>query len=222
MRLNINLASLKYEDVRRFYVRWGAALAALAVLAVFLVVLSYLNYSRAKASAQQTRNLQQKIAALQKQKDRMVAISVAPENRDVAQQKKYWNTQIAKRSFSWTQLLNDMQKIMPNRAFLQSVQPELTLDNRLKLRLTIIGDKREDARELEKRMETSPRFVDPHIASESVNKETKPGLLPTYQFQIETFYRPTGPVISPPPGTTGQPRGQARLVRLHAARREAM
>jgi type IV pilus assembly protein PilN len=222
MRLNINLASLKYEDVRRFYVRWGVALAALAVLAMSLAVFSYLNYSRAKASAQQTRNVQEKIDALQKQRDQMKAIEIAPINRDVTQQKKYWNTQIAKRSFSWTQLLNDMQKIMPNRAFLQSVQPELTLDNRLKLRLMIIGEKREDARELEKRMETSPRFVDPHIVSESVVKETKPGLPPTYQFEIETFYRPTGPAISPPLGPSGQPRGQARLVRLHSRLREAM
>ena len=31
MRLNINLASQKYEDARRFYLRWGTALV-LAIL----------------------------------------------------------------------------------------------------------------------------------------------------------------------------------------------
>ena len=45
MRLNINLASQKYEDVRRFYVRWGTAIALAAVLTLLLVFLAWKNYS---------------------------------------------------------------------------------------------------------------------------------------------------------------------------------
>jgi len=37
MRLTINLASQKYEDVRRFYVRWSTAIGLTAVLMVLLL-----------------------------------------------------------------------------------------------------------------------------------------------------------------------------------------
>jgi hypothetical protein len=218
MRVNINLASQKYEDVRQFYVRWGAAIAVLAVLAVLLGTLSYLKYSRSKTSARQATDLRQKIAELEKQRDQSAAFENRPENRDVTQQKKFWNSQIARRSFSWTQLLNDMQRIMPRRAFLDSVQPELTPDNRLKLRLTITGEKRDDARELVVRMEDSPRFHSPRPVNESVEKDTKPGVPPTYKFEIETYYTPTGPVPSPAPAQ--DQRGEAKPAH-HIAKKGA-
>jgi type IV pilus assembly protein PilN len=218
MRLNINLASLKYEDVRRFYIGWGAALAVLAVLALLETAFAYVQYSRVRAASQQTRSLQQKIDALEKERERMVDIGNRPENRDVTQQKKYWNKQITKRSFSWTQLLNDMQKIMPSRAYLRAVQPELTQDNRLKLQMTITGEKRDDARELQKRMENSARFNDPRIEKEDVDKETKPGLPPTFRFEVVTFYTPT---VSAPSVPTLSPPHKQRSQASRAARRAA-
>ena len=36
MRVNINLASRKYEDVQQFFLRWGVALAFLAALTLLL------------------------------------------------------------------------------------------------------------------------------------------------------------------------------------------
>jgi len=209
MRLNINLASQKFEDVRRFYFRWGAALAVLVFLTVLLAMLSYMKFSRSTVSDRQAKDLEQKIETLERERDQLIAFDNRPENRDITQKKKFWNTQIARRSFSWTQLLNDMQKIMPRRAFLESVQPELTPDNRLKLRLTISGEKKEDARELVKRMENSTRFYSTWIVSENMEKEPKSGAASLWKFEIETFYTPTGSAIP-------APRGQASLARSDA------
>ena len=213
MRLNINLASQKFEDVRRFYFRWGAALAVLVFLTVLLATLSYMKFSRSTVSDRQAKDLRQKIDTLERERDHLIAFDNRPENRDITQKKKFWNTQIARRSFSWTQLLNDMQKIMPRRAFLESVQPELTPDNRLKLRLTISGEKKEDARELVKRMENSTRFYSTWIVSENMEKEPKSGAPSLWKFEIETFYTPTGSAIPTPEQNR---RGQASLARSDA------
>ncbi len=218
MRLDINLASQKFEDVRQFYVRWGAALAALAFLTVLLATLSYLKHSRSTASAQQTRALQQNIDALENERNQFAAIENRPENRDVAQQKKFWNTQIAKRSFSWTQLLNDMQRIMPRRAFLDSVQPELTPENRLKLRLTVTGEQKQDTRELMERMEDSTRFHSTRPVSDSIEKDPKQGAPPRYKLEMETFYTPTGPPLSPPP----EPDRRRQTSLAHPGAKEEM
>lgn len=189
MRLDINLASQKFEDVRNFFLRWGATLAVLAVLVGILAGLAFRKHNQMIRAQQETRDLQRQIVELQAKRDKALAIDNLPENRDVTLQKKYWNTQLSRRSFSWTQLINELQKIMPNRAYLNSVQPELTPDNRVRLKLVVTGEKPENGRELQRKMETSSRFRGPWIASET--PETgKQGMPPTYKFEIDSDYVP--------------------------------
>ena len=192
MRLNINLASQKFENVRAFTARATAASAILVATALVLAVLAWFNYSNNKSSSARIRDLQQKIARLQQQRAAAEAVENRPENRDVTEQKNFWNKQIARRAFSWTHLFNDLQRIMPGRAYVISVAPELTPDNRLQLKLTIGGEKHENALELVKKMEASERFRQPVIKSESVQKDSRQGNAQVYKFEIETFYRPAG------------------------------
>lgn len=201
MRLNINLASQKYEDVRQFYFRWGTTLAGLALLTVILTVLSVINYSRSSQSSGRIKDLQQKITSLEKERASAEAIENKPENRDITAQKNYWNAQIVRRAFSWTQLFNDLQKIMPGRAYVVSVAPELTTDNRLKLRLVIAAEKHDSAIELVKRMEDSPRFRQPQIATEAVQKDRSGANL--VKLEIEAYYTPAGVIAARPPAKEG-------------------
>ena len=94
------------------------------------------------------------------EKERAAAETVTnlPENHEITAQKNYWNRQINRRQLSWTQLFNDLQRIMPARAFLSSVHPEITQDNRLKLTLVIKGDTHGNGLELVQKMEKSARF----------------------------------------------------------------
>jgi hypothetical protein len=191
MRLNINLASQRYEDVRRFYVRWSTAIALTAALALVLIFLAWKNYSDSSETNARISKLQQKIDTLERQRAQAEAISNRPENHDVTAQKNFWNKQIARRSFSWTQLFNDFQRIMPARAYVGAVRPELTPDNRLKLTLEILADKHDNALELVQRMEKSPRFRGPKINSDTTTKDQKSGST-LYRLDIETYYNPPG------------------------------
>jgi type IV pilus assembly protein PilN len=192
MRVNVNLASRKYEDVRRFFLLWGSSLAVLAVVTVILAVLSYWKHTSTSQAALETHDLQRKIAALENDRNELRAADNLPENRDVTQQKQFWNTQIYRRSLSWTSLLNELQKIMPSRTFLSSVQPQLTADGRVKLKLIIIGERKENDLELIERMESSKRFRSTKPLSETLQKGERLGMPPTYQFEIETYYVPAG------------------------------
>ena len=189
MRLNINLASQRYEDVRRFYVRWGTAVALTAALTLVLIFLAWKNYTDSADSGGRIKKLQQSIAALQQERAEAEAISNRPENHDVTTQKNYWNKQITRRSFSWTQLFNDLQRIMPPRAYVSSVHPEITSDNRVKLSLEILGDKHDNALELVQRMEKSERFRGPKLNSDTWTKDQKTGTT-LYKLDIETYYTP--------------------------------
>src|SRR5690242_549709 len=121
MRLNINLASLKYEDVRQFYVRWRAAIGLTALLTLLLIGLAWINYSSTSQSKQRISEQQARIDALQKKREAAAITTNLPENHEVTAQKNYWNRQIKRRQLSWTQLFNDLQRIMPARAFVTTV-----------------------------------------------------------------------------------------------------
>lgn len=193
MRLTINLASQKYEDVHQFYVRWSMAIAVSALLMLVLIGLAWRNFSNSSDSGKRIKQLQAEIAGLQKQRAEAEAISNLPENHDVTEQKNYWNRQINRRQLSWTQLFNDLQRIMPARAFLSSVVPEITKDNRLKLTLVVMGDTHENGLELQKKMEKSDRFRSPQISNELMQTQGKTEI-PLYKFEIVTYYAPASPM----------------------------
>jgi hypothetical protein len=202
MRLNINLATQKYEDVRQFYVRWSMAIAISALLMLILIGFAWRNFHNSSESSQRIRQLQAEIADLQKKRAAAEAISNLPQNHDVTEQKNYWNRQINRRQLSWTQLFNDLQRIMPARAFLSSVHPEVTLDNRLKLTLVVMGDTHENGLELQKKMEKSERFRSPQISSETMQKQPK-SEVQLFKFDIVTYYTPA----APSPGRTSNRQG---------------
>ena len=200
MRLNINLASQKYEDVRQFYTRWTAAIVFASVLTLLLIVLAWMNYSSSSSSGQRIKELQAKIASLQQQRAAAETITNLPENHEITAQKNYWNRQFNRRQLSWTQLFNDLQRIMPARAYLNSVHPEITQDNRLRLTLVVVGDTHDNGLELQKKMEKSEHFRGPLINSETPEKDPKSGGQ-LYKFEIVSYYTPTG---------QNQPRQSAR------------
>ena len=193
MRIDINLASQRYEDARQFYFRWGAALIAALVLTLGLGFLAWHHFQSTAADRKRINEWQNKISGLEQQRSHAEEVLNRPENRDVRDQSRFWNDVIDQKSFSWTQLLSDLEKIMPGRAYLVSVAPTLTPEKRLSLKLTIDADNHENGIELQKKMEHSEHFYLPKIVSEGIRQNQGPGSLPLTEFVIETFYTPTAP-----------------------------
>jgi len=107
---------------------------------------------------------------------------------------------------------------MPDRAYLNSVKPELTRDNRLMLKLVIAGEKPHDARELQKRMEDSARFRGSHIDTETLEKGGQKSSAPLWKFEIGTEYAPAGQALHPqPPRDT---HGQGTTMTGHPGNKE--
>ena len=196
MRVNLNLASQKYEDVRRFYSIAWMSIAAMSALVLLLAALSWMNLNDTSKSGARIKDLKQKITALQEKRTAAEAFENRPENREINQQKNFWNNEIEKRQFSWTQLLNDLQRLMPGRAYVSSVAPALGPDNVFKVKLVIVGEKYENALDLVRKMENSARFHNPKIIDERMVKERQPGAPPQFEIQIESAYAPPNlPVV---------------------------
>src|SRR6516164_393998 len=159
MRLDINLASQPYEDARQFWMRWGTALGVLGLLTLVLlalVITGLIDSRRDRVAMSQKQAL---IADRERVYAEASRVLNLPENRATRDESRYLNTLIERKAFSWTRVLENLEKVMPPRVHLVSISPQLDENNELALKMTVAGDVRDRAVELLRRMEDSRRFA---------------------------------------------------------------
>src|ERR1700757_2255054 len=187
MRLDINLASQPYEDARQFWMRWGTAVGALGLLTLILLTLDisgWLNARRDRAAMAQARALIAKRDQVRANAERILNL---PQNRTTRDQSQFLNQLIERKAFSWTRVLESLERVMPPRVHLVSISPTLDEDNQLALKMVVAGDSRDRAIELARRMEDSRSFAQTsivrvaHIESQTGDSE---------QVEIAAIYIP--------------------------------
>jgi type IV pilus assembly protein PilN len=193
MRLDINLANRPYEDARQFWLRWGGALAAVAVFTMVLLIGTVTGWFNARRDRAKIADLHHQIAKRDESRRGAEQFLSRPENRATRDQSQFLNQLIERKAFSWTRVLEDMEKVMPARVHLVSIHPELNEENQLSLKMTVAGDSRAKVIELEQRMEESQHFAQPYIESEHTGGEAKDQV----QFEIHAEYIPEGTAVTP-------------------------
>ena len=187
MYIDINLASQPYEDARKFWTHWGTALGVLGVLTVALLALDitgFLASHHDRVVMAQTRTLIADRDRTRAQADRVLNL---PENRTTRDQSRYLNELIERKAFSWTRVLESLEKVMPPRVHLVSISPELDENNELALKMTVAGDAWDRGVELQRRMEESRRFAQTQITNvRHVDSQTGD----TEQIEMASIYIP--------------------------------
>jgi len=194
MRLDINLAGQPYEDARQFWMRWGTALAALTILTLALLTYTISDWFAARRDHARIAELKTGIAQRDLKRRQAEQFLNLPENRSTRDQSQFLNELIERKSFSWTRVLEDMEKVMPARVHLVSIHPELDEDNQLKLKMSIAGDSRDRALELARRMEDSRRFAQTYIENESFSPSNSGD---PFKFNIVATYVPETVPVPP-------------------------
>jgi len=205
MRLDINLASQPYEDARQFWLRWGTGLAALSILTLALAATAISSGLAARRDHAEVADLRAKIAQRDHTRQQAEEFLNRPQNRSTRDQSQYLNELIERKSLSWTRVLEDMEKVMPGRVHLVSIQPKIDEDNQLALSLQVGGDSRDRAIELAKRMEDSRRFTQTYIENETARGSGGGGVAgDNIQVMIHAIYVPeTIPAASAAAKTEG-------------------
>jgi len=163
MRLDINLASQAYEDSRQFWMRWGTAVGGVALLTLVLLTLDitgWVNARRDRAAIDEKEAMIADRDRLRTEAERTLNL---PQNRTTRDESQFLNQLIERKAFSWTRVLENLEKVMPPRVHLESISPQLDEDNQLGLKMTVAGDSRDRALELARRMEESRRFAQTQI-----------------------------------------------------------
>jgi len=186
MRLDINLATQPYEDVRRFWLRWGTALAALGLVTLFLLYTAVTGWLSAGKDRALIRQCEQQIADRERERVSAEALMNRPENSTTRDQSRFLNELFARKAFSWTKVFEDLERVMPARLHLVSIHPEVSPDRPLALKLVVAGESRDRALELVRQMEASRHFQDTRIEEETFLT----GQHDNAQFDISALYVP--------------------------------
>jgi len=202
MRIDINLASQPYEDARQFWLRWGTALSAVAVLTLALLAGTVTGWLNARRDRAKIADLRTRITQRDQTRQQAEDFLNRPENRATRDESQLINELIEHKAFSWTRVLEDLEKVMPPRVHLVSIRPELDEDNQLALKMVVVGDSRERGIELERRMEDSRHFARTRISDERYQQSTTGD---NAQMDIVAIYVPeTLPEPAPAPTTRAE------------------
>ena len=202
MRLDINLASQPYEDARQFWMRWGTAVGALGLLTLILMTMVITGFINARRDRQAISEKRALIAQRDQLRTQAQQFLNRPENRTTRDDSQFLNQLIERKAFSWTNVLESLERVMPPRVHVVSISPELDEDNQLALKMVVAGDSRDRAIELARRMEDSKRFAQTAILR-AAHADSQTG--DTEQVEIAAIYVPELPAdnsrtTAPAPG----------------------
>jgi type IV pilus assembly protein PilN len=197
MRISVNLANRPFVELRPLFARLRLAMVVLTLLAVGLwFALSSL---QAKAKVAQAKMDSLKAETQQYQHERQVneARMHQPQNMGVLERSQYLNAVFAWKSFSWTAVMMDLEKVLPAGVQVTSIEPNIAKDGEVNIRLRVSGD-RDRAVQLVRNLETSQRFLSPRLSSEQAQTQegnrassaaqmVVPGAV---QFEILSGYNP--------------------------------
>jgi Tfp pilus assembly protein PilN len=167
MRLDINLATRPYEDSQEFWRRWGLGVGVLTLCTLLLLAFVVQSWISAGRDRQDIRHLQQEIAERDTERGKAQSFLDLSVNRSTRDQSQFLNGLIQRKSFSWTRVFEDLERVMPTNLHVVSLRPEVNEQNQMQLDMKVAADSRLAAVELVHRMESSKHFQGAQLVSET-------------------------------------------------------
>jgi len=188
--IHLNLAARPYRDTRPFTI-------AVIVASTVIAAMTYLNAVTFLRYRFETRTTTAKIASLQAQtqqeQQRGAAVNERLKRIDVdllATQTQFANAQLAERAFSWSELLDRLEHVLPNDVRIYGVSPKFSKNGLIHLTLSC------DTKTGQGMVNTINRVnADPHFANAFPTSESKVGDTGAYHFELGIDYKPSMPRV---------------------------
>jgi Tfp pilus assembly protein PilN len=182
--IHLNLAKRPYRDYKPLY----AVVVVLALLIAFLMlnnVDTYLRY------VHETKSTRAEIAAIEaetrKERDLAAAATQRISGLDLKaldSQARFVNTQLAQRAFSWSELLDRLEEVLPEDVKLTSITPAFRPDGRVSLSMQLTAKNNNGMIRTLERLLADRNFHNPFPGSEQ-------SLPDGFQFSVTTDYQPS-------------------------------
>jgi type IV pilus assembly protein PilN len=167
--------------------------------------------AEAQMNALKARTLQ-----FQQERQRNEARMRQPQNMAVLERSQFLNALFAQKSFSWTAVMMDLERVLPAGVQVTSIEPTTTKSGDVNIRLKVSGE-RDRAVELVRNLERSQRFIAPRLAGEAAQAQetgrvsaspTAPGAV---EFDILSGYNPL-PELKPLKDRSPEAEGTGKKI----------
>jgi type IV pilus assembly protein PilN len=170
MRLPINLSTDPLETHRRFLTM---AYAGIVTTAILLLGLSWqvIAHSRAQSAYHKQMDASlREITGLEQQRAQLEHFFAKTENTRLHDRAAFVNSIIDARSFNWTRMFLDLERVMPNGVRVLSIEPK-QVNGHAAVKLTVGADSEDAERGLLQALEKSDAFS--HVELSSVHAPTQ-------------------------------------------------
>lgn len=197
MRISVNLATRPFIELRPLLARLRIGMLALLLAALALGLGLHALNGKAAVARAHMEELKSRTATFQNERQRDEARMRQPQNMAVLERSEFLNAVFARKSFSWTAVMMDLERVLPAGVQVTSIDPVITKEGGVNIRLRVIGD-RQRAVELVRNLETSQRFLAPRLSSETAQVQegnrSAAGAVPVVaggvEFDILSGYNP--------------------------------
>ena len=186
--IHLNLAARPYRDYRPLY----AVVVVASLLIAFLMLNNIDTYYRYVRETETTR---QEIAATEAEieQERRRAEMAMNQVRSfdletLGRQTRFINAQLAERAFSWSELLDRLEEVLPPNVRITSIAPGFSETGIVTLQLSCTAKTQDGMLTLMDRFNASPYFVNPFPASEQSSPDG-------YRFNMSVDYKPSIPRV---------------------------
>jgi type IV pilus assembly protein PilN len=107
-----------------------------------------------------------------------------PSNAPVLERSQFLNQLLLRKGISWTRTFADLEKILPPRVLMISIQPRVTEDNEVRLEMQVGAEAQRDFIEFLKALESSELFGPPLTSGSSPPNENQP----LYRYLVSVNY----------------------------------
>ena len=166
MRISVNLATRPFVELRPLFARLRLAMVVLVLSAVAMAFAVHSLGAKAKLATAHMDTLKNQTNAYVDQRARNEARMRQPQNQAVLDRSRFLNGLFARKSFSWTAVMMDLERVLPPGVQVTSIDPVIAKDGEVSIRLRVTGD-REKAIDLVKNLEHSSRFTRARISGET-------------------------------------------------------
>ncbi len=183
MRITVNLATHPFVELRPLFAKLRLAMAALAVTAIALGIGLHFMSRKAQSEQAQMDSLKAQTVALQTERQKNEARMMQPQNRAVLDRSQLLNSMFTSKSFSWTSVMMDLERVLPAGVQVTSIEPAVMADGSVNIRLRVSGGREQDVN-LVRNLERSQRFLSPRLMNETAQEQEQGRVVPAAQVGI--------------------------------------
>ena len=174
MKIPINLASQPFRRDRAMLVASITVSALLVATLGGLISLVMLDRAQSADVRHDLDQLQRQVRGVASQQASLDTVLRRPENTVVLERSVMINSLLYRKGISWTQILSDLEKILPYNVKLMTIRPFVNKDNRITLDMQVGSETQGAVIEFLKALESSPLFASPSVPSSQAPTQAEP------------------------------------------------